>query len=352
MSSALLLVGFSLYAEENGAAAQTQDTPPSQNVAQREDVQMFIADMVEKHQFEHDALQNVFSKVQIDDGIIKAITRPAENKPWYEYRAIFVTDSRINLGVKFWNDNADSLAKAYAQYGVPPEIVVAIIGVETRYGEHKGKYPIMDSLTTLAFDFPKRGKFFRGELEQFLLLTREENVDPLSLKGSYAGAMGKPQFIASSYRSYAVDFDGDGKRDILNSSVDAIGSVANYFNRHNWQKDQPIAGKSRVKGKKYRVIVKKGIKPNMTLRDMARKGVHVEGKYPPDQLAALIEFKKKKGREYWVGFNNFYAITRYNHSELYAMAVYQLSQAIVKKRNALQAQQQTKSGINTSATYD
>jgi membrane-bound lytic murein transglycosylase B len=256
------------------------------------------------------------------------------------------------LGVEFWNENADTLARAYDTYGVPAEIVVAIIGVETRYGEHKGRYPIMDSLTTLAFDFPKRGKFFRGELEQFLLLTREEEVDPLSLKGSYAGAMGKPQFIASSYRNYAVDFDGDGKRDILNSSVDAIGSVANYFNRHNWKKDEPIAGKARVKGKKYKPIIKKGIKPSMRLRDMARKGVHVDGKYAPEQLAALIEFKNKKGHEYWVGFNNFYVITRYNHSELYAMAVYQLSQAIAQKRNALQAQKLTTLNSKTSVNND
>ena len=304
----------------------------SADVSQRADVNEFIDQMVKKHKFDRDSLVRTFKKVKTNPKIIEYITRPAEAKPWYQYRPIFLKEDRIRGGVKFWRQNAKHLQRAYEEYGVPPEIIVAIIGVETKYGKYKGKFPVMNALTTLGFDYPKRSKFFKKELEEFLLLAREEKADPMSIKGSYAGAMGKPQFISSSYRRYAVDFDGDGKRDILNSTVDAIGSVANYFAQHKWFKDEPVTTRAKVNGKNYQKIVKKGIKPKTPLKDVLNSGVSIKQKQSPTLKTALIELELKKGHEHWVAFNNFYVITRYNHSELYAMAAYQLSQEIKRFR--------------------
>ena len=303
-----------------------------QSIIEREDVQDFIQEMVSKHQFDQQSLTQVFSQVEFKQQIIDAITKPAESKPWYQYRPIFVTKTRIEEGVKFWNEHQAELERAEKEYGVPPEIIVAIIGVETRYGKHKGGYRVMDSLATLAFEYPKRGEFFRSELEQYLLLAREEQLDPLSIKGSYAGAMGKPQFISSSYRNYAVDFDGDGKRDLWDNTSDAIGSVANYFKRHQWEPGGKIVSPALVGGNHIKVVVDKGIKPHSTVADLKKKGVTPRTKTDPESLAALIELQTKGGWEYWLGMNNFYVITRYNHSPLYAMAVYQLGQAIMKQR--------------------
>lgn len=302
------------------------------DISGRSDVRDFIEDMRKKHGFAEDDLVNAFSKVDINQKIIDAITRPAEAKPWYQYRPIFLTEKRINGGVEFWKEHDAALSRAYKEYGVNPEIIIAIIGVESLYGKHKGRYSVLESLATLAFNYPKRRSFFRSELEQFLLLAREEHVDPVELKGSYAGAMGKPQFIASSFRSYAVDFDSDGKRDLWEDSDDVIGSVANYFAKHNWRKDQPIASKASVKGSNYKRIVKKGIRPHTPLSVLLKKGITIEDSFPPEENAALIELELENGLEHWVGMDNFYVITRYNHSELYAMAVYQLSKAIKEKR--------------------
>ncbi|MCI0505335.1 MAG: lytic murein transglycosylase B [Gammaproteobacteria bacterium] len=308
-------------------------TPPVRaDVTQRADVNKFIDRMVKDHQFERNHLLKVFKKVKTDPGIIEAISRPAEAKPWHEYRPIFLTDDRIREGVKFWRQNATHLQRAYETYGVAPEIIVAIIGVETKYGKNKGKYPVMNALTTLAFDYPQRAQFFEKELEEFLLLAREEKTNPMSIKGSYAGAMGKPQFISSSYRRYAVDFDGDGKRDILNSTVDAIGSVANYFAAHQWYKDEPVAAPAKVDGEDFKAILAKGIKPYIELGELLKNGISIEEKKSSSLLTSLIQLELNKGHEYWVAFNNFYVITRYNHSELYAMAAYQLSQEIKRFR--------------------
>jgi len=304
------------------------------DISKRADVKKFIKHMVKKHKFNSAELDDLFEHVVIKKKIIKAITRPAEAKPWYQYRKIFLTDKRVNGGVKFWEQNASVLQRAYNKFGVPPEIIIAIIGVESLYGKHKGTYRLMDSLSTLAFDYPKRSKFFRGELEQYLLMAREEKVDALTLKGSYAGAMGKPQFIASSFRSYAIDFDADGKRDLWDNSTDVIGSVANYFNKHKWIKGQPITSPAKLKtSKQTKAWVKKGIKPKIKVATLIKNGVTIEDELPHDEKAALLELELKDGHEYWVGMPNFYVITRYNHSQLYAMAVYQLSQEILKKRN-------------------
>ena len=304
------------------------------DISKRSDVKKFINHMVKKHKFKKSELDDLFQHVVTKKKIIEAITRPAEAKPWYQYRKIFLTDKRVNGGVKFWEQNASDLTRAYNKFGVPPEIIIAIIGVESLYGKHKGTYRLMDSLSTLAFDYPKRGKFFRSELEQYLLMAREEGVDALTLKGSYAGAMGKPQFIASSFRSFAIDFDADGKRDLWDNSTDVIGSVANYFSKHKWKKGEPVTSPVKLKkSKQTKAWVKKGIKPKITVATLIKNGVSIEDDLPHDEKAALLELELKEGHEYWVGMNNFYVITRYNHSQLYAMAVYQLSQEILKKRN-------------------
>ena len=303
------------------------------NFSQNNEVQSFINDISQKDGFKPDTLKHLFTQTRFNQKIIDAITRPAESKPWYQYRPIFVTKKRIDEGVTFWNENQSILERAEKVYGVPPEIIVAILGVETRYGRHKGVYRVMDSLATLAFGYPQRADFFRSELEQYLLLTREENLDPLTVKGSYAGAMGNAQFISSSYRSYAVDFDGDGKRDLWNNASDTIGSVANYFNRHHWQPGGEITIPVTIdNGNHIENIVDKGLKPHSTVAELRKSGITTKSQLNPNEMGALIELEDQTGKEYWLGFNNFYVITRYNHSPLYAMAVYQLGQAIRNKR--------------------
>ncbi len=301
---------------------------PGKGLSNNPHVQRFIEEMVTQHGFEESVLTDIFGHTNVRQEIIDAITRPAEAKPWFQYRSIFVTPSRTREGAEFMTNHAESLAKAEATFGVPPEVITAIIGVESRYGRHRGKFRVMDALATLAFHYPPRAKFFRRELEQFLLLTREEAMDVLSLNGSYAGAMGQPQFIASSFRHYAVDFDGDGKRDLWHNTTDVIGSVANYFKSHGWRRGQPIASRVQVSGSRYKKVLAKGIKPHSRIKDLAEQGVIVEGGLAVDSKGALIELEAEASREYWLGLQNFYVITRYNHSALYAMAVYQLSDAI------------------------
>lgn len=308
-------------------------TPLDQQVvSERDDVRGFIQELADRHGFDAQQLSQLFRKVKLKQKIIDAISRPAEAKPWHQYRPIFVTESRIDQGVDFWERHSADLERAEQVYGVPPEIIVAILGVETRYGRHKGRYRVMDSLATLAFAYPQRAEFFRSELEHYLLLAREEGLDPLSVMGSYAGAMGYAQFISSSYRHYAVDFDGDGKRDLWNNTTDAIGSIANYFKRHHWQPGGKVAVPAFVGGNHIKVTVKKGFKPHSSIADLSNKGVSPKVKTDPTAMAALIELETRRGPEYWLGLDNFYVITRYNHSPLYAMAVYQLGQAILKQR--------------------
>ena len=293
----------------------------------------FIKEMVRQHKFDKTELEEVFAKARIHQSILDAIARPAEGKPWHEYRPIFLNEPRIDGGIKFWNDNALILQKASKKYGVPPEIIVAIIGVETRYGRHKGRFPVIDSLSTLAFAYPPRSKFFRGELKQFLLMAREEKLDPTEQLGSYAGAMGMPQFISSSFRRYAVDFDGDGTRDLWNNTSDVIGSVANYFKRHGWQKDEPVVDRVQVKGNGYTRLIKRGLEPEWTPKQLQRYGVKLPSKRSSKAKGTLLELDTGTSKpEYWVGWENFYVITRYNHSAHYSMAVYQLGEQIRKLR--------------------
>jgi peptidoglycan lytic transglycosylase B len=297
-------------------------------LVERPEVKEFINEMVTEHGFDAAMLTETLGKVKLSKSIVEAISRPAEAKPWYKYRPIFLTKDRIKLGVKFLQENQKALVRAEQVYGVPVEIIVAIIGVETRYGKHAGRYKVINSLSTLAFNYPKRNKFFRSELKQFFLLTREQLMDPHSIMGSYAGAMGIPQFISSSYRNYAIDFDEDGKIDIWNNPVDAIGSVGNYFKQHGWQAGKAIATRAEVKNDLYLAALSKGLEPHMRAAELSTYGIMIKQTAPNDAGIKFLEYELKAGREFWLGFDNFYVITRYNHSALYAMAVYQLAEEI------------------------
>jgi len=303
----------------------------SVDYSQRKDVQQFIKEMNKEHGFDSKQISTWMAGVKQQKTALEAIARPAEGVlSWGDYRKIFMTDSRINKGVKFWQDNAEVLAKAEKQYGVSAEFIVAIIGVETYYGARAGNYPVLDALATLGFDYPPRAKFFRKQLKQFMLMVREEKLDIKKLTGSYAGAMGMPQFIPSSFRSYAVDFDGNGVRDFWTGSADSIGSVANYFKQHGWKYGEPVAAQVTAEGK-AKDLGGREMKPQKLVADYKKAGVALTDKFSDKAMATLLKLDAKKGDEYWLGLHNFYVITRYNHSPMYAMAVYQLSQAVAKK---------------------
>lgn len=301
------------------------------NYAQRDDVKAFINEMVKKHKFDRSVLERWFSKARKLDGVLESIAKPAEKTlSWKQYRPIFLKQRRIDLGKDFMKQNHELLARAEKETGVPAHVITAVIGVETYYGRHEGRTQVFDSLTTLGFDYPPRSKFFKSELEQFLLLAKEEDIDVSSIRGSYAGAMGMPQFISSSYRRYAVDFDGDGKRDLWNSTADAIGSVANYFKVHGWQRGGDVIQKAKV-SQRPKDATRKKLKPHTSIGDFRKQGI-ISGKaYADDVMATLVTLEGVDGTEYWFGLKNFYVITRYNHSALYAMAVHQLSQELVEK---------------------
>nr|VFK42187.1 MAG: membrane-bound lytic murein transglycosylase B [Candidatus Kentron sp. SD]VFK48051.1 MAG: membrane-bound lytic murein transglycosylase B [Candidatus Kentron sp. SD]VFK80644.1 MAG: membrane-bound lytic murein transglycosylase B [Candidatus Kentron sp. SD] len=296
---------------------------------QKPEVRQFIHRMATKHGYPREELVALMGKVRIVDALLKP-SKPAEALPWYKYRRIFLTVPRIRAGVRFWRTHQDTLERAEALHGVPPEIIVAILGVESYFGLRKGKYPVLNSLATLGFYGSKRKSFFLKELEHFLLLTREEKgLDIHGLKGSYAGAMGLPQFISSSYRHYAVDFDGDGRRDLIENTSDAIGSAANFLARHGWRRDRGIAIPVKsVEHAKIRALLKKGVKPHIAFSALKDHGVTIDEAILLDEPVSLIKLKTETGPEYWVGRKNFYTITLYNHSKLYAMAIYQLAEAI------------------------
>lgn len=297
----------------------------------RAEVDAYLDQLALQQGFSRDELNNLFKDAQRKQNILDAIARPAEKtKPWSEYREIFITDTRIAQGVEFWRANAAVLARAQQEYAVPAEIIVAIIGVETRYGRNVGTYRVLDALATLAFDYPPRSNFFRSELTQFLLLAREEGIDPRSLTGSYAGAMGYGQFIPSSFRSYAVDYDGDGKRDIWTNTSDAIGSVANYFRRHGWTAEGHVVEPASISSPRANAVANEGLNLSYTVGQLRALGVTVAG-LPDAAEAGLYRMDGEAGAEYWVGLHNFYVITRYNHSSMYALAVHQLGQAIATR---------------------
>ncbi len=307
-------------------APSTVAPPPAAwiDAAQNE---ALVRRLVDQHGMSESAVRALLREATFRQDIIDAITRPYEAKPWYQYRGLFLTTARIEGGAAFWRANRERLEQAEARYGVPAEIVVAIIGVETQYGRNLGRYRVLDALATLGFAYPPRSAFFLGELEQFLTLTQEEHLDPRQTLGSYAGAMGMGQFIPSSYRSYAVDFDGDGQRNLW-QPADAIGSVANYFARHGWQKDERVAFPAQATTPEAQALGNQTRETPYTVASLRQAGVRSEETLPAKLPANLLTLDQVDGPEYWVTLPNFYVITRYNHSVLYAMAVFQLSQEI------------------------
>lgn len=291
----------------------------------------FVAKL-EKEGFNRAELLHILSQAERKDSILEAMSRPAERRlTWGEYRDIFIKQARIQGGVAFWDQYANSLSRAEQQFGVPAEIIVAIIGVETNFGRNMGRYRVLDALATLGFDYPKRSEFFLKELGEYLRLTREEKVDPLKHVGSYAGAMGYGQFMPSSYRHYAIDFDGDGRRDIWDNPVDAIGSVANYFVAHGWKANGvAVLPVKQPETQEWRGLLAEGLKPSTPLSSMRSQGLSVPA-FLGDQDGLLMEMETASGPQLWLGLHNFYVITRYNHSRLYALAVHELAAEI---RNA------------------
>ena len=302
------------------------------NYAVNPAAQVVIDELVQEEGFDREELVQVFAQAQRQESILKAISRPAEKtKAWYEYREIFLNEKRHRQGLEFFAEHRETLARAERELDVPAPIIVAIIGVETYYGRNAGSYRVIDALSTLAFDYPKRSEFFTKELKNYLILTREQGFDPLDLKGSYAGAMGYGQFMPSSYREYAIDFDGDGVADIWNNPVDAIGSVANYFKRHGWRQGEPVVFAADAAADVPDELFVQGrsdLKPQRTVAEFAAAGVVARQEVDPEALATAMKFELEDSYEYWLGLHNFYVITRYNHSAMYAMSVYQLSQRL------------------------
>jgi membrane-bound lytic murein transglycosylase B len=298
----------------------------------REDVASFVNDMTTRNSFDATALAALLAQAQSRQAILDAMARPAEKTmTWQDYRARFVTERRINRGVDVYRDQADALERA-AAHGVPASVILGIVGVETFYGELTGRYRVIDALSTLAFDYPPRSAFFRGELEQFLLMTREESLDPLAPLGSYAGAMGIPQFMPTSFRSFAVDGDGDGRRDLWGDWPDVFASVANYLAVHGWKAGEPVSTAADISGADLAGLATGALALSETVGSLRRRGIRFETGLPPESPAMLIALGGAFGGEYRVGFTNFYVITRYNHSAMYASAVNDLAEAITAAR--------------------
>ena len=305
--------------------AETLALPPHPGMAQRPEVQAFLSEMVQKEGFNRAALVALFEKTGTVPKVLDAMAKPYEAKPWPAYRALFLTEKRIQGGQQFLIDQQSALSRAKARFGVPPAMITAIIGIESAYGARAGNYRVLDALATLAFDYPRRAAFFRRELQEFLLLCREESIDALKPTGSYAGAMGMPQFMPSSFRKLAADGDGDGHRDIWQNPADAIASVAQYFARNGWHPGEPIGVPARVSGGSFqRIVSHQSTKPTQTLSALKALGVTPKEPVPEGLKGALLELPGKEGPEYWITFHNFNVIQRYNHSVLYAMAATEL----------------------------
>lgn len=303
---------------------------PAEATAQRlaPEVEGFIAEMVQKHGFEPKALARLFGQVRARPAVIKALSAPGTARPWYEFRSRYIEPARIDAGLAFWRANGDTLARASREYGIPEEILVATIGVESYYGRHTGAFKVLDAITMAAFHYPPRAELFRSELEQFLLLAREDGLDAAGLRGSYAGAMGIPQFLPSSYRRYAVDFDGDGRRDLIGSRADAIGSVANYYKTFGWRPGEPVVVTAEADKTTLDPLLEVGIKPQLKVAEFKARGVVPSAPVDDAAEAALIVAEGETGPRYWLGFNNFYVITRYNRSVNYALTVHELAQEL------------------------
>ena len=299
-----------------------------------EEIRQFVAEMHERHGFDPTELGALLATIKPNPVVLRAIAPPTDPgvRSWQRYRARFLDRARIENGVRFWNTHADTLTSAETAFGVPPEIIVAIIGVETEYGRNKGNFSVLEALSTIAFAYPPRRDFFRSELEQFLLLTRENRQAPEAVLGSYAGAIGIPQFMPGSQRKFAVDFDEDGRVDLMSSPQDAIGSVARFLKLHGWEKDQTVTERITTVPEQPESLLGAGIRPSLDRPALQQAGVAAEN-LPSRYPAALIDLVTPgDATEYWWGFNNFYAITRYNRSSFYAMSVVQLAEAIRSRR--------------------
>jgi len=323
MKTIIILLGF-MFAPVVSALEIT-----SGDYQGRTDVAAFVQRMAANSDYSEQELADLFGQVVKQEHLFEQLDKPAEKElEWYQYRPIFIKQQRISKGVEFWREHRQLLAEVSDKMGVPEEIIVAIIGVETFYGIYRGKDPVFDSLVTLSFDYPRRAKFFSQELEQFLLLVREQGFDARALRGSYAGAMGVPQFIASSYRGYAIDFDGDGQINLFDSIADIAGSVANYFVKHGWQRGGRVARPLAAMENNSIDQIEPGVKPVYQWQELRQKGLESSFEIDAETPVALVKLEQQGYPEYWAGFQNFYVITRYNHSELYAMAVYQLAKLI------------------------
>lgn len=301
---------------------------------ERAEVQAFIDRMAKTHGFDAEDLRRIFADAEFQPSIVKAMEPAASPlaRSWERYRLRFVNQDRIDRGIAFMRAYADDLKRARQRYGVPEEIIAAIIGVETLFGQHAGRYRVLDALTTLAFDYPRRADYFRGELEQFLLLVREQRLEYGEVLGSYAGAIGLPQFMPTNVRLLGVDFDGDGRVDLRNSVVDAIGSVAHYLAVHGWQSGAPIADPVDFERPVPDAWLQ-DIRPELTRQDIKTVGYRTETALGDELSFAVIPLETpRKPPEFWLGFQNFYVITRYNKSTFYAMSVLQLAQALRSRR--------------------
>lgn len=327
----LRLVGVLAASLSIGAAA-AQDVATATGFTDRPEVQAWIDAVVTERALDRDAVANLLAGTTSSERVLELISRPAEKRlAWPEYRAIFMTEQRIAAGRDFLTEHAEAFARAEQRYGVPREFVAAIIGVETFYGRITGGFPVLQALATLGFDYPPRSDFFLSELGEFLGLARNEGWDPAAVMGSYAGAMGLPQFISSSYRRYAVDGDGDGRRDLFDSPDDVIASVANYLAEHGWQRDRSVAQRWSGAGSAAAELVRDSLKPAITpaaVRDLGFDTRALAEAERAGEAVSVMRFAGETGEEWVVGYKNFYAITRYNHSRLYARAVVQLAFAL------------------------
>ena len=332
-----ILLGTLAVAVSPAAAAPKRAAP--EGYGTRADVRAFIDEMAVEHNYDRFALQRALATVRFQPQVVAAMDRPLLEPPkWHDYALPFLARERVDGGVAWWNAHASDLARAEERYGVPGEVIVAIVGVETFYGRNTGKHRALDALATLAFDYPRRAAFFRGELKQFLLLAREQGVAPQAPKGSFAGALGVPQFMPGSYRNFAVDFDGNGRIDLWTSPADIVGSVANFLARHDWQPGQPVLLPAAIAPDNRDAVLRRldgGISERRALDAWAADGVTAMAE-PPDLATdpvglLLLEERAPGGEEsasYWIACQNFYVLTRYNKSRLYAAAVWELAKAI------------------------
>ena len=306
----------------------------------RPDVQRYIDEQVASGEFNRPELEAVFANVETKPNIIAILDKPATSRPWYQFRPSFYNERLLKSGVAFWQQHAAALQRAEQVYGVPPELVVAILGIETNYGRNTGSFRLVDALSTIAFNYPRRAEYFRGELTEFLKLAKEERMDPLSLKGSYAGAMGLPQFMPSSFRKLAVDFDGNGHRDIWNNADDAIGSVAHYFQVYGWRHGDDVIIPAAVQpGVDISALVADKFNLHLTVGELKARGVLPQAQVADQIQAVLVPLETAPGvTEYWLGLNNFYVITRYNKSTLYAKVAQELASELRLRYMSAQAQ--------------